>query len=200
LHLPRRRSQTRLRGSWEALQNDPDPFQSLSAFEKIKKEPVQALILVTDPIQMQKSTTGKFHCRRFLRSLFVPPPHRRLEGIHPGRFLARVALRASFFVGLSARERRALGASLNTARSRRVQEFECLASCVSLAYREFGLLGRDCRTTKTRKRDARAFIASNAARIRLCVKTVVRGLAQSPGTNEGIRKAEKSKTQDASDT
>jgi hypothetical protein len=59
---------------------------------------VQALILVTDPIQMQKSTTEKFHCRRFLRSLFIPPPHRRLEGIHPGRFLARVALCASFLV------------------------------------------------------------------------------------------------------
>ena len=38
-----------------------------------------------------------------------------------------------------------------------------------------------------RKRDARAAIAANAARIRLCVKTVVAGVAQSPGTNEGIR-------------
>jgi hypothetical protein len=34
---------------------------------------------------------------------------------------------------------------------------------VSLAEREFGLLGRDCRTTKMRKRDARAAIAANAA-------------------------------------
>ena len=41
-------------------------------------------------------------------------------------------------------------------------------------------LGRDCRTTKMRKRDARAIIASIAARIRLCVKTVVAGVAQSP--------------------
>jgi hypothetical protein len=33
--------------------------------------------------------------------------------------------------------------------------FECLSLCVSLAQREFGLPGRDCRTTKIRKRDAR---------------------------------------------
>jgi len=30
--------------------------------------------------------------------------------------------------------------------------------------------GRDCRTTKMRKRDVRAVIAANAAQIRLCVK------------------------------
>src|SRR5258708_20545933 len=36
---------------------------------------------------------------------------------------------------------------------------ECLTLCVSPARREFGLLGGDCRTTKMRKRDARAAIA-----------------------------------------
>ena len=51
-----------------------------------------------------------------------------------------------------------------------------------------------------RERDARAAIAANAAQIRLCVKTVIARLAQSPGTNERICKAEKSKTRDRSDT
>src|SRR5262245_21199238 len=46
--------------------------------------------------------------------------------------------------------------------------------------REFGLPGRDCRTTKMRKRDARAAIAANAAQIRLCVKAIIARLAQSP--------------------
>jgi hypothetical protein len=41
------------------------------------------------------------------------------------------------------------------------------------------LPGRDCRTTKMPKRDARAAIAANAAQIRLCVKTVIARLAQS---------------------
>src|SRR6266550_4967463 len=54
---------------------------------------------------------------------------------------------------------------------------------VSLAQREFGLPDRDCRTTKMRERDARAAIAANAAQIRLCVKTFVARLAQSPGTS-----------------
>jgi hypothetical protein len=40
----------------------------------------------------------------------------------------------------------------------------------SFPQREFGLLCRDCRTTKMRKRDARAAIAANTARIRLCAK------------------------------
>jgi hypothetical protein len=80
------------------------------------------------------------------------------------------------------------------ARRKSRPSFECLSLCVWLAQREFGLLGRDCRTTKMRKRDARAAIAANAARIRLCMKTVVAGVTQSPGTNEGTRKAEKSKT------
>jgi hypothetical protein len=78
--------------------------------------------------------------------------------------------------------------------------FECLSLCVWLAQREFGLLGRDCRTTKMRQRDWRAVIASNAARIRLCVKIVIARLAQSPGTSGRICKAEKSKTRDRSDT
>jgi len=47
--------------------------------------------------------------------------------------------------------------------------FECLSSCVSLGQREFGLSGRDCRTTKMRERDTRAAIAANAAQIRLGV-------------------------------
>src|SRR5262249_3900148 len=64
---------------------------------------------------------------------------------------------------------------------------------------EFGLLGRDCRTTKMRKRDARPIIALNAARIRLCVKTLIPRLAQTPGTSGRIRKAENSKTRDRSD-
>src|SRR5262245_27567449 len=34
--------------------------------------------------------------------------------------------------------------------------FECLSLCVSLAQREFGSSGRDCRITKMRERDARA--------------------------------------------
>jgi hypothetical protein len=72
--------------------------------------------------------------------------------------------------------------------------FSFALTCFWLAQREFGLLGRDCRTTKMRQRDARAAIAANAARIRLCMKTVVAGVTQSPGTNEGTRKAEKSKT------
>jgi len=71
--------------------------------------------------------------------------------------------------------------------------FECLSLCVSLAQREFGSSGRDCRTTKMRERDARAVIAANAAQIRLCVKTVVARLAQSPGTGGRICKAEKPK-------
>ena len=73
---------------------------------------------------------------------------------------------------------------------------ECLSLCVSLAQREFALPGRDCRTTKIRKRDARAAIAANAARIRLCVKTVVARLAQSPGTSGRIakQKSQKHKT------
>ena len=78
--------------------------------------------------------------------------------------------------------------------------FECLSLCVSLAQREFGLPGRDCRTTKMRERDARAATAANAAQIRLCVKTVIARLAQSPGTGGRICKAEKSKTRDTSDT
>ena len=78
--------------------------------------------------------------------------------------------------------------------------FECLSLCVSLAQREFGLPGRDCRTTKIRKRDARAAIAANGARIRLCVKTVVARLAQSPGTSGRICTAVKSKTRDTSDS
>jgi hypothetical protein len=40
--------------------------------------------------------------------------------------------------------------------------FEYLSLCVSLAQREFGFPGRDCRTTKMRKRDARAAIAAIA--------------------------------------
>ena len=76
------------------------------------------------------------------------------------------------------------------ARCKSRPSFECLTLCVSLAQREFGLLGRDCRTTKMRKRDARAAIAANAARIRLCVKTVVARLAQSPGTTEEFAKIE----------
>src|SRR5207244_5318715 len=60
--------------------------------------------------------------------------------------------------------------------------------------------GRHCRTTKMRERDARAAIAANAAQMRLCVKTVIARLAQSPGTGGRICKAEKSKTQDTSDT
>src|SRR5258708_20386074 len=77
--------------------------------------------------------------------------------------------------------------------------FECLTLCVSPARREFGLLGGDCRTTKMRKRDARAAIAANAARIRLCIKTAIARLAQSPGSSGRICKAKKSKTRDASD-
>jgi hypothetical protein len=72
--------------------------------------------------------------------------------------------------------------------------------CVSLAQGEFGLPSRDCRTTKMRERDARAAIAANAAQIRLCVKTVIARLAQSPGTGGRICKAQKSKTRDTSDT
>src|SRR6516164_3887256 len=64
----------------------------------------------------------------------------------------------------------------------------------------FRLPGRDCRTTKMRKRDASAAIAANAGRIRLCVKTVIAGLAQTPGTSARICKTEKSKTRDRSDT
>src|SRR5262249_58510332 len=66
--------------------------------------------------------------------------------------------------------------------------------------REFGLPGRDCRTTKMRKRDARAAIAANAAQMRLCVKAIMARLAQSPGTSGRICKAAKSKTRDTSDT
>jgi len=66
--------------------------------------------------------------------------------------------------------------------------------------REFGLSGRDCRTTKMRKRDAREAIAANAAKIRLCVKAIIARLAQSPGTSGRTCKAAKSKTRDASDT
>jgi hypothetical protein len=51
-----------------------------------------------------------------------------------------------------------------------------------------------------RKRDSRAVIASNATGIRLCVKTVVAQLPQSPGINGGIRKEEKPKTRDTSYT
>jgi hypothetical protein len=54
-------------------------------------------------------------------------------------------------------------------------------SFLSLAQREFGLPGGDCRTTKMRKRDGRAAIAANAARIRLCVKAGIARLAQNPG-------------------
>jgi len=63
-----------------------------------------------------------------------------------------------------------------------------------------GLPGRDCRTTKMRERDARAAIAANAAHIRLCVKTDVARLAQSPGTSGRIFTAVKAKTRDTSDT
>src|SRR5439155_24397267 len=70
----------------------------------------------------------------------------------------------------------------------------------SLGQREFGLPRRDCRTTKMRKRDARAAVAAKAAQIRLCVKTFVDRLAQSPGTSGRICKAEKSKTRHRSDT
>jgi hypothetical protein len=51
-----------------------------------------------------------------------------------------------------------------------------------------------------RERDAGAAIATNAAQIRLCVKTVIAQLAQSPGTGGRICKAEKPKTRDTSDT
>ena len=78
--------------------------------------------------------------------------------------------------------------------------FDCLSLCVSLAQREFGLSDRDCRTTKMRERDVRAAIAANAAQIRLCVKTIIARLPQSPGTGGGICKAEKSKTRERSDT
>ncbi len=78
--------------------------------------------------------------------------------------------------------------------------FQCLSLCVSLAQREFGLRGGDCRATKIRKRDGRAATAANAARIRLCVKAVIAQLAQSLGTDGRICKAEKSKTRDTSDT
>ena len=61
--------------------------------------------------------------------------------------------------------------------------------------REFGLSGRDCRTTKMRERDTRAAIAANAAQIRLGVKSIIARLPQSPGTSGRICKAEKSKTQ-----
>jgi hypothetical protein len=50
-----------------------------------------------------------------------------------------------------------------------------------------------------RKRDVRAAIAANAAQIRLCVKTIIALLAQSPGTSGRFCKAEKSKTRDKSD-
>src|SRR5215813_10041230 len=50
------------------------------------------------------------------------------------------------------------------------------------------LLGRDCRTTKMRERDARAAIAANAAQIRLCVKTVIARLAQVPELAEAFAK------------
>src|SRR5215467_7865986 len=79
-------------------------------------------------------------------------------------------------------------------------DVDCLSLCVSLAQRELGLPGRDCRTTKMRERDARAAIPANAAQIRLCVKTVIAGWAQSPGTSGRICKTEKSKTRDRSDT
>jgi len=78
--------------------------------------------------------------------------------------------------------------------------FECLSLCVLPAQREFGLPGRDCRTTKMRERDARGVIVANAAQLRLCVKTVIARLAQSAGTGGRICKAEKSKTRDTSDT
>src|SRR4029077_2870824 len=87
----------------------------------------------------------------------------------------------------------ALGARLHTARFRRVQEFEGLSLCVSLALARIRSAGQrlpyhqNAQTRRTRGH------ASNAARIRLCVKTVVAGVAQSPGTNGGIRKAEKPK-------
>src|SRR6266576_2360440 len=90
--------------------------------------------------------------------------------------------------------------SSNTLGARARPSFECLSLCVSLAQREFGLPGRDCRTTKMRERDARAAIAANAAQIRLCVNTVIARWAQSPGTSGRICKAEKSKTRDRSDT
>src|SRR5258707_12792658 len=80
-----------------------------------------------------------------------------------------------------------------------VQEPTVLRESLLLAQREFGLLGGDCRTTKMRKRDARAAIVANAARIRLCVKTVVAPLAQSPGADKGICTEEKSKTPYTSD-
>ena len=79
-------------------------------------------------------------------------------------------------------------------------DVDCLSLCVSLAQRELGLPGRDCRTTKMRERDARAAIPANAAQIRLCVKTVIARWAQSAGTSGRICTAEKSKTRDASDT
>ena len=50
----------------------------------------------------------------------------------------------------------ALGARLHTARFRRVQEFEGLSLCVSLALARIRSAGQRRRTTKTRKRDARA--------------------------------------------
>src|SRR5215813_13959831 len=50
------------------------------------------------------------------------------------------------------------------------------------------LLGRDCRTTKMRERDARAAIAANAAQIRLCVKTVIARVAQVPELAEAFAK------------
>src|SRR5262249_34438921 len=59
--------------------------------------------------------------------------------------------------------------------------------------REFGLPGRDCRTTKMRKRDARAAIAANAAQIRLCVRAIIARLAQSPGLAEEFAKQQSQK-------
>ena len=79
------------------------------------------------------------------------------------------------------------------ARCKSRPSFECLTLCASPAQHEVGLLGRDCRTTKMRKRDARAAIVANAARIRLCVKTVVARLAQRPGSSGRICKAKKVK-------
>ena len=62
---------------------------------------------------------------------------------------------------------------------------------LSLSQREFGVLGRDCRTAKMRKRDACAIIASIAARIRLCVKTVVAGVRAKSLSSRGNSQSRK---------
>ena len=68
-----------------------------------------------------------------------------------------------------------------------------LVLCLALLP-EILLLSRDCRTTEIRQRDSHVADASNVGRIRLCAKSVVAKVAQSPGKCAGIRTTSATKT------